>query len=655
MKTNRIQFSNRKSSYTKSNQRYILMRLWSVIPVLIVMLFFACDSDDVGEFIYTEKGETTGDYISNRPELYSEFSQMLEITGVMGLLNAYGKYTCFLPDNDAMFKLYETKGKSSMEEFQVDSLKKIVYDHIIKDFIITSDEFVDGFLPNLTMSGRFIKISYEIAEGSIVYKVNSTSTIKQKDIIVHNGVIHALGEALSPTENTLVEAIASDAKFSLFFEAMLETGLNELLEPIQDENYLPGNLIERDGIINGIGGIYHVPKERKYGFTALMESNATFADHGMNSLEDLKSYAKQVYDNIYPEDAGITDPKDTKNSLNRFIAYHLINKKLSSQLFIEKYDNTGQFYETRGETHSIKTQDMFEYIETMCPNTLLEVRTLRATNEYNIFNMIEETGEAIRLTDDFDNDAVNGAYHEIDNILIYSTEVDRLLSSKRLRLDAASFFPELTNNNIRVGHATVDYPSEQWLLPQGYIERVKTSSTTSFQYINADDRFCDYQGDEVFLSGMYDFEITTPPIPAGTYEVRFGYQPTGNRGAAQLYWDGVPTGIPLDLRLLADNPKIGYELPGSDPADPDGYENDKMMRNRGYMKAPASFKVINTAWYSGSSARMSPSALRRILGIFTFTEPGHHTFSVKAVRGGEFMFDYLEFVPLEVLEYEDVY
>ena len=35
--------------------------------------------------------------------------------------------------------------------------------------------------------------------------------------------------------------------------------------------------------------------------------------------------------------------------------------------------------------------------------------------------------------------------------------------------------------------------------------------------------------------------------------------------------------------------------PGTDPADPDGYENDKMMRNRGYMKGPASFKVINTA------------------------------------------------------------
>lgn len=156
------------------------------------------------------------------------------------------------------------------------------------------------------------------------------------------------------------------------------------------------------------------------------------------------------------------------------------------------------------------------------------------------------------------------------------------------------------------------------------------------------------------MSGLYDFSIITPPIPAGTYEIRFGYQPTGNRGAAQLYWNGEPSGIPLDLRLNANHAKIGYEQPGLNPADLQGFENDKMMRNRGYMKAPASFKVINNAWYGGANARMSPQALRRILGIYTFAEDAHHTFSVRAARAGEFMFDYLEFVPIEVIEFEGI-
>ena len=653
MKRNKMNLSGNYNNTPKRSYTFRFLSVCAALFTIIVMSFSACDSDEIGESYYTFRGETMGDYLADRPESYSEFTQMLEITGVMGLLNAYGEYTCFVPDNEALNNFYRSKGRQTMNDFPLDTLKKIVYDHLIKDFVVTSDDFVDGFLPNLTMSGRNLKISYESGEGEVIIKVNTTSTIGIRDVEVHNGVIHTISEVLSPTENTLVEAISEDKNFSLFFEALLATGLNQNIAPIKDDTYEPGSLLEVDGTFTGIGAIVRVPKERKYGFTALIESNETYAKHGIKNLDDLKAYAKQVYKDVYPDDEGITDVKNSKNYLNRFVAYHLINKKMSSRLLIEKYDNTGQYYDSKGETHSIKTVDMFEYIETMCPNTLLEVRTLRSTNEYNIFNMVN--GEGIRLTSNFDNDAVNGVYHEIDNILAYTAEVEQMLSTKRLRMDAASFFPELTNNNIRVGHASPNYPCESWKFPRGYIDRVKTAETTTFGYINADDRFLDYQGDEVFLSGLYDFEITTPAIPAGTYEVRFGYQPTGNRGAAQLYWDGQPTGIPLDLRLLANNPKIGYITPGLDPTDQDGYENDKMMRNRGYMKAPASFKVINQAWYGGSSGRMSPSALRRILGIYTFNEAGTHTFTVKAVRGGEFMFDYLEFVPLEVLEKEDIY
>ncbi|MCK9207235.1 MAG: fasciclin domain-containing protein [Salinivirgaceae bacterium] len=629
--------------------------LKTIIFIYLALFLNACVDDNPGDSYYTFSGETIGEYITNRPDEFSEFTKMLEKSGTMGLLKAYGKYTCFLPTNTAIQNLYQLTGKETIDDFSADSIKKIVYDHIIKDFIITSDDFIDGFLPNLTMSGRYVKISYQTESGILVYFVNADSRIEQKNVELHNGVVHTIDVVLMPTENSLVEAIASDDKFVLFYQALQATHLADSLIKIKDDSYLPGTLDVYEGVINGIGGITHVPSEKKYGFTALLESDETFNNNGITNLDELKAFAKSNYDKIYPNDAAIDDITNPKNSLNRFVAYHLVNKKLPAKLFIEKYDNTGQEYESKGETHSIKTQDMYEYIETMCANTLIEVRTLRITNEYNILNMIEETGEAIRLTADYDNDALNGVYHEIDHILVYSQEVDRMLSSKRLRMDAASFFPELTNNNMRVGHATPEYPNELWIFPSGYIERIKTSNNTMFQYFNSDDRFLDYQGDEVFLKGMYDFEITTPPIPAGTYEVRFGYQPTGNRGAAQLYWDGQPTGIPLDLRLLADNPKIGYELPGLDANDPDGFENDKMMRNRGYMKAPASFKVIDTDWYSGSSGRMSPSALRRILGIYTFTEPGNHVFSVKAVRSGEFMFDYLEFVPIEVLEFEDIY
>ena len=173
--------------------------------------------------------------------------------------------------------------------------------------------------------------------------------------------------------------------------------------------------------------------------------------------------------------------------------------------------------------------------------------------------------------------------------------------------------------------------------------------------------FEDFQGDE-FIFGwnttkdiLYDLTLNILPIPEGTYEIRIGYQPMGRRGVAQMYWDGVPTGIPVNFEIDADNPDIGHVVPGTDPDDPYGYENDKMMRNRGFMKGPASYKAVDSPWYKASNARTSVRSLRRIVGKYTFTETTRHTLRLKAVEVGEFMVDYIEIVPIEVLEKEDIY
>ncbi len=614
----------------------------SLFLLLVVITFFdSCNSDNISdESYYTFTGELVGSYLESRPEEYSEFVQLLDTTQLMGLLKAYGKYTCFAPDNEAMYNFYALKGKQSLFDFPMDSLKTLAFHHIIRGFSIGTADFIEGRLSQKTMSDRFISITYKDFDENQTIKINQTCPILQKDIEVHNGMIHKIGEVLNPSEKTLVEELSTDTNFTLFYNALVKTGLNKELSLIEDKSYDPSLFEQPDPTSN-----VRVPKTRKYGYTALVESNSTYEKYGIFNLEDLKAYAKNIYDKVYPEDAGITDITDNKNSLNRFIAYHLINKQLSYTKFIIDLDNTG---------HSIKNTDMFEYIEPMCPNTLLEVRTNRFTNEYNIFNMTESIDEAVRIVEtNYDNDALNGVYHEIDKILAYTSEVDRHMSSVRLRMDAASFFPELTNNNIRSNLDKGENYSILWKLPSGYLERLTMSKTTEFGYFDFDERYLDYQGDEVYLSGLYDFTITTPVIPAGTYEVRFGWKVETKRGVAQLYWDGKPTGIPLDLTIFATDPKIGYQQPGTDQRDPYGYENDKAMRNRGYMKGPSSFRAPSEIWFTGN-ARMNDGYLRRILGIYTFDKAGTHEFGVKAVKSGEFMFDFLEFVPLEVLEREGV-
>lgn len=624
----------------------------SLIAVLLLILsatfFFSCDPDDVGDNLYTFTDQMLGQYIKSDTSL-TEFASLIERSKISGLLNSYGKYTCFVPSNAAMRAYYASKGKHSLNDFTSDSLKIIAYDHIIDGAVLNYINFNDGRLFNMTMSKRYLTINFA-AEGATF--VNKTSLITQKDILVHNGVIHKIDKVLDPVRSGVAEVIATDTTFGLFYQALVETGLIDSLIRTVDFNYSMSaayKLELENALITSVSSERYAPTARKYGYTVLMESNSTFRKYGITDLQTLKQYAKTVYDEVFPDDKNVAEPTNRTNSLNRFVAYHLINKELSYTKFISDYDTK----------HMSKVVDMFEYIEPMCPNTLIEVKIDRKTGETNLFNTISETGKSIRLVNgNYDNDAVNGVYHEIDDILTYNTQVDAELSTKRLRFDFASLFPELTNNNMRGRPSDNSGMLYRNAIPKGYLDRFEGTDQTIICYASAHDKLMNFMGDEMFLvvqnGKLYDFVVITPPVPAGTYEIRFGYQSNGRRGVAQFYVDGIPTGVPVNLNTGGTDVGIGYVIPGDEPDDLLGYENDKVMRNRGYMKGPNSFKAINESWYAGISARYNASNLRKILGTYTFNKAENHKLAVKGLSGGQFQIDFIEFVPTSLLEREDI-
>lgn len=639
-------------SLFKKRSSLVLM----AISIAVVSLVSSCDPDEVGDNLYTFTDQMAGQFLKDKDNAqFSEFARLLDTTKVMGLLNSYGQFTVFAPTNEAMKEFYTIKGKQNMAGFSLDTLKIIAYDHIINGTKVPYINFINGRLSEMSMSNRYFTISFDNKTETFV---NRNSKIFRKDILVHNGVIHGIDRVLDPSREGVVEAIAARPEYSLFHEALIATRMADSLLLDKDDSYNAADyktLITRPKEAND--WFYQdVPAFRRYGYTVLVTSNATLAAEGVTTLDALAAYAKAIYDQQYPQDAGVTDYTDRRNSLNRFISYHLINKELSKTKFIDAYDTD----------HMLKTVDMYEYIETMCPNTLLEVKKNRTTGESNLFNAMD-AASAVKLHPvKFDFEADNGVFHEIDKPLVYSPEVEAHLSSKRLRFDAASFFPELTNNNMRGSRFNQNSNSslyrEQSLhfqIPRGYISRINASEQTVVGYLAGYARFQNYMADEIFLSAttgkLYEFTIITPPVPAGTYEIRFGYLTNGKRGVAQLYVDNIPAGVPLNLNLNATDVSIGYETPGSITTDPAGFENDKMMRNRGYMKGPASFKVAETGWTSGQNSRYSRDNLRKILGTYQFDKAGTHELKVVGLSGGEFMFDYLEFVPTSAIEFEDIY
>ncbi len=622
--------------------------LFTAIVVTLSSLFFSCDSDEVGENLYTFTGKMMGQYLAE-DTVYSEFLKLTKLTKVTGLLNSYGLYTCFVPTNSAMREFYAQKGRKKLEDFSADSLKQIVYDHLINGYIYTHNEFPrNGSLSNITMSDRYVLISVTDS-GTFI---NKKSEVIQKDIVVHNGVLHKINKVLDPVRSGIVELISKNPDFSLFYEALVATGLADSLLKTVDKEYFITQAAATDlenAVMTTVSSERYAPRSRKFGYTVFMESNQTLAKYNITNLTTLKEYAASVYNQIYPQDANITNIKNRRNSLNRFIAYHLINKQLIKSKLISDYDTN----------HQWKTIDLYEYIETMCPNSLIEVKLKRSSGQANLINSLSDTGEFIALTSNTDNLAVNGVYHEIDKPLVYSADVDAELSSKRLRFDMASMFPELTNNNMRGRPSDNNNNLYRNALPPKYLDRFVCTEQTVLCYSNAHDKLMNYMGDEFFIvvkgGKLYDFVITTPPIPAGTYEVRFGYQSNGRRGVAQFYVDGVPCGVPVNLNTLGTNIGIGYVLPGNDPDDMQGFQNDKMMRNLGYMKGPHSFKAISESWYTGQSARFNSSNLRKILGTYRFPESGHHQIMVKGLSGGQFQIDFIEFVPTSLIESEDIF
>jgi uncharacterized surface protein with fasciclin (FAS1) repeats len=624
------------------NKKYIQsVQRMMMIVMLYGLLYTSCSERDIEKNYYTFTGEMITDYLKKRSDKFSLFYSILEKANLTGVLDAYGSYTCFAPTNEAVSAYMQKKGYATVDGIPQDEIFYIAYNCIVQKAYLTTD-LVAGAIPTVNMYDRYLLISFNAnsTTGALEVNINNQSKIIRKDDQVENGVIHTIDAVLTPSNFQLPEVIAQYDELSIFYQALVATGLADSLRKVEDLSYVSG----RTYLDIGNTGSVVSPAKRKYGYTVFIETNKVFNQSSNGKITDLSSlndYAKGVY----PDGAGIDSLKDPESSLYQFMSYHILKAFINYNKFVYKAT-----YQT------VPNTNLYEYYETMAsaPPALLKVMdgtdgiriNRRKDDQLGIFVKgikILSTSENEKI---FEQSANNGIFHCIDDILLYNSTVKNVVLNDRLRMDATSLLPEMMTNGLRQSMV-------RYCFPAGYFDNITFKSDTRLYYLgNYPGSWINYQGDEMMAVGQYDFTLRLPPVPPGTYEVRFGFSSNNLRGVAQFYFgsslkDLKPVGIPLDLRVKSSDPAVGWVSDAS--ATDNGIENDKMLRARGWMKG-------GTEWqsYSGGIyllARDHDGALRRIIGTFDLDEKAHYIRFKNVLQNSptsQFMFDYIEMCPKSV-------
>ncbi|MCR5360953.1 MAG: fasciclin domain-containing protein [Bacteroidales bacterium] len=663
--------------------------LYAMLLAVAVAPFASCDDDPDSENYYTFTGQMMSDYLTQNEE-YSQFAEVVSRAGLMNLLSTYGHFTCFCPANDAMETFLAAKGKTvaTLTDAECDTIART---HLIS-VMYSTFEMKDGVLATQNMMRRPLKVSHAIdADTNSVVVINGYATIiaKTQNDSVENGIMHPIDCVLESSTNTLSDLIAENPRVSIYSEALDKTGLAEVMKIYKDGDYEPSG--ETYYYTSGAEPKEFAtnPDERLIGYTAFLVPDSVLkAKYGITDLRGLYDLACKIYDPIYPNDVAAEGHSfehlsDSVNPLRRFIAYHVLTRNIQGLSELTVRDDFGVY------TSKMNPVDWYP---TLLPYTMLKCEHLTVTKwtgegtrthyylnrRYDDQYTIEGVHIQPDVESDVDNMALNGPYYYIDDIVKFDDETRDVIDNCRMRIDFSSLFPELMSNAIRMngdrtnggtgGNTAADNESTKYgrnfFFPDGYLEGVTVGKNGYFIYRRPRQGYWSLHGDEFVCQGNFDVTFRIPPVPfESEWQIRLGYAAmNGRRGVAQVYFDGVAQGIPLDM-----NRDLKYILYGSFDASFTGLnslsesqriENKKTLKNKGYYYGcNGGYHGANAS--SGESFADVYATLRIVLCTVHIAPGEDHYLRVRAVsdnkgsNNNEAMLDYLELVPKSVYGVND--
>lgn len=595
----------------------------------------SCSDEPDSDNYYTFTGEMASDFLKNN-EQYSEFTKIVERANLMDLLATYGHYTCFVPSNDAVAAYLSARGLNSIDQLSDADCDTIARTHIINNIYSTYDMSEDRIhTPN--MLGRYISTEQRLDNDSnaVVYLEGMAHIYYElKDDSVENGIMQPVDMVIEKSNRYIADILRDNPTISLFYEALVATGVSEEIQKVEDPNWDPKAYKKYYYKSDIRREVAWVPDTRKYGYTAFVEPDslmkAKFDEYGISTangnLRAMYDLAVKIYDPVYgsgnektrddlKEGWKFENLRDSVNPLKRFIRYHIMNRYVAGTADLNSLVITEKS-KVRNECMGFDQAliNPVEWFETLLPHTMLKVERLTMNKDekgrdcrgngiaYERYlnrryaapdYMFEGALVDANIETEYVHDALNGHYFYVNDLVVFSKDVRDKVQNMRIRMDFSTIFPEVMTNQMRqVGKpwagdpegldvpddAAVPKYGKNFWFPLGYLENVTFSETGMLVLRRPHAEFWSWQGDEWNLFGDYDFTFRIPPVPfEGEWQMRLGFAATATRGVMQTYFGSdpkhlEPQGIPLDMvKPLNDESYLGKEVPDDDPNLTDYY------------------------------------------------------------------------------------
>lgn len=660
--------------------------LLPLLAAVMMMLAGVSCSDNVDESnLYVFTGESATDFVRSQPELSMYYTLLTKARSGIGkgstmdhMLESRGNYTCFIPTNQAIqIFLDSVYNQPGYDIYAVsDSMARvIVFNSIIDNGNVDaykSTDFYEGVLQVKTMADRYIVINFQANDsGKVITRVNTYSRIISADNKVENGQVHVVDRVVMPAATSLPGLMGIQDNLRIFHHLLEVTSWADSMTKYRDDEY---ELQDHPQNYKHIwySTALNEPLHHNYGYTAFVEPDSLLEaewgiklnveDGVVTNWDELMPVINQKVKEYYPR-ATSNDPTSLDNALNQFVGYHIIDVGMAYNNIVITKGQVG-YSNNRPEQLGI---DKFEYYETMGKDHRIIKFTIGKQTEGTRINRYvskydNDTYDELEVpikgllvlssNGERDNQALNGFYHTIDGILVYSDDVQYKVLNERMRWDTQTMQHELLTNGLR------QQPQDIYnMLPAGYCRKIKfTDQTLLISINNYGTSWLNYEADDIVLEGYYDITWQLPPVPyEGTYELRLGYCNDSGRGMLQFYFGTNPNnltavGLPIDARVEPNNPSIGWVK--DDPDNPDvNRENDKNMRNHSFMKCPDSFGYNSSnVTDGGRNSGPSGAKLRHIVTTAVCRPGVTYYMRMKSLLNGPANFgpDFIEWVPKSV-------